>query len=112
MKSLIVILFSVFTLLGCSKPLPENKLPYVGEWQSKEMYLLILADGTVSYKRLKNGGSTSINAPLKEFVGDDFIVGLAFFTTTFDVTKAPYQEEGKWFMIVDGVILSKSIEQT
>lgn len=98
-------------LIGCSKPLPESKLSYVGEWESKQMYLLILADGTVSYERLQNGGSTSIDAPLQEFVGDDFIVGIAFLTTIFDVTKAPYQENGQWFMVVDGIKLSKSPEE-
>ena len=72
------------------------------------MYLLILTDGTVSYQRLKNGGSTSINAPLKEFVGDDFVVGLAFLTTTFDVKNAPHQVDGKWVMVVDGVKLTKN----
>lgn len=110
MKKLTVLLLTVFILFGCSKPLPENKLSYVGEWKSKEMYLLILADGTVSYKRLQNGGSTSVNGPLKEFVGDDFIVGIAFLTTTFDVTEVPFQIDGKWFMTVDGIKLSKSID--
>ena len=98
-------------LIGCSKPLPENKVSYVGEWKSKEMYLLILADGTVSYRRLKNGGSTSINAPLQKFVGYDFVVGILYLTTTFDVSKAPYQDNGKWFMVVDGIKLSKSPEE-
>lgn len=111
MKKLSVFILLSLLLFACSKQLPEDKLSYVGEWQSKEMYLLILADGTVAYRRLKNGGSTSINAPLKEFVGDDFIVGLAFFTTTFKVTKAPYQIEGQWFMVVDGIRLSKTIEE-
>jgi hypothetical protein len=111
MKKLSVLVLLSLLLFACSKPLPENKLSYAGEWQSKEMYLLILADGTVSYRRLQNGGSTSINAPLKEFLGDDFIVGFAFFTTTFKVTKAPYQIEEQWFMVVDGVKLSKTIEE-
>ena len=108
MKKLILLFFVVLTVSSCSKPLPENKLSYAGEWESKEMYLLILTDGTVSYQRLKNGSSTSINAPLKEFVGDDFVVGLAFLTTTFYVTKAPHQVEGKWVMVVDGVKLTKN----
>lgn len=112
MKKLSLFLLTAFLLFGCSKPIPENKLSYVGEWESKEMYLLILADGTVSYRRLQNGGSTSINGPLKEFVGDDFIVGIAFLTTTFNVSEIPYQVEGKWYMTVDGIKLTKSIEDT
>jgi len=111
MKKLSLVLFVIFMLFGCSKPVPENKLLYVGEWKSKEMYLLILADGTVSYNRLQNGGSTSINGPLKEFVGDNFVVGIAFLTTIFTVTEIPYQIDGKWFMVVDGIKLSKSSER-
>ena len=107
MKKAILLLLSVF-LFSCSKPLPENKLDYAGEWKSKEMYLLILADGTVSYQRLQKGGKTSINGPLKEFQGDNFVVGAAFLTTTFEVSEVPYQEDGSWFMVVDGLKLKKS----
>ena len=71
------------------------------------MVLLILADGTVAYKRLKGGGSVSVNGPLKEFVGDDFVVGMWFMTATFDVTVPPHQAEGVWKMTVDGVELTK-----
>ena len=94
-------------LFACSKPLAEDKQGYVGEWQSKEMQLLILQDGTVAYKRLKGGGTTSINGPLKEFSGDDFIVGILFLTTTFDVSQPPTQVDGQWQMVVDGVQLTK-----
>ena len=108
MKKLILLFLTVLTISSCSKPIPVDKLNYAGEWESKEMYLLILPDGTVSYQRLQNGGTTSINAGLSEFVGEDFVVGFAFFTTTFDVTELPHQVEGKWVMVVDGVKLTKS----
>ncbi|MFV1980009.1 MAG: hypothetical protein ACC655_02555 [Rhodothermia bacterium] len=99
----------VFTslLVGCSEPLPESKQDYVGDWQSKEMRLLILADGTVSYERLKNGGTTSVNGPVKEFVGDDLVVGVLFFKTTFEVTETPHEVDGRWQMVVDGVRLTR-----
>lgn len=108
MKKLTLLFFIVLTVLSCSKPLPSDKLTYVGEWESEEIYLLILPNGTVEYERIKDDGSTSINAPLQEFVGDDFVVGLAFFTTTFDVTEAPHLADGKWVMVVDGVTLIKN----
>jgi hypothetical protein len=71
------------------------------------MRLLILADGTVAYKRFKGGGSTSINGPLKEFQGDDFVVGIFFMTSTFDVSIPPKKEGEYWFMTVDGVKLKR-----
>ena len=107
---LIIIIFSLLLFSACSKPLPEDKLSYVGEWQSKEMGLLILQDGTVAYKRLKGGSTTSVNGPLKEFVGDDFVVGFWFLTTTFKVSEAPNQTGGEWQMVVDGVRLTKTEE--
>jgi len=101
------IVFSLIMLSGCSKPIPESRLDYVGEWQSKEMGLLILRDGSVAYKRIKGGATTSVNGPLKEFIGDDFVVGVWFFTTTFNVSEPPNEIEGKWQMVVDGVRIKK-----
>lgn len=95
-------------LCGCGKPVPADKSDYVGEWRSKEMYLLILADGTVSYKRLKGGGQVSVNGPIREFKGDNFVVGVPLLTTTFVVSKPPYTDGGKWHMVVDGIDLTKT----
>ncbi len=94
-------------LQACSQPLPPDRLQYAGEWRGTGMYLLILADGTVSYERLKDGGRVGINAPLKSFDGDNFIVGVAFLTTTFEVSQPPTETEDGWTMVVDGVTLTR-----
>ena len=107
MKKHILIVVLIALLSACSQPLPQDKLSYVGKWQSNEMELLILADGSVVYKRIKGGSTTSIDAPLKEFDGDDFVVGVLFITTTFDVSVPPHEVEGVWKMTVDGVELSR-----
>ena len=106
-KRIFSVLIIVLFLISCAKPVPPEKENYVGEWQSKEMYLLILQDGSVKYKRLKGGGTTKVSGPLKEFQGDNFVVGIAFIKTTFIVSKPPYQENGAWKMVVDGVELTK-----
>ncbi len=110
MKKYLSVIAITFLLAGCAKPLPEERLEYVGEWQSSEMGLLILADDSVVYKRLKSGATTSINGPLKEFIGDDFSVGVLFFTTTFKVNQPPYELDGIWRMTVDGVTLTRVAE--
>jgi hypothetical protein len=97
----------IYVFTACSQPVPPEKRNYVGEWRSKEMYLLILADGSVKYKRLKRGVSTKMTGPIKEFQGDNFVVGIAFMTTTFEVSKPPFQHNGVWYMVVDGVALRK-----
>ncbi|HEX7644001.1 MAG TPA: hypothetical protein VF472_17500 [Burkholderiaceae bacterium] len=104
---------AIMTLLAallacCGKPLPQEKAAYVGEWQAKNMYLNIEAEGQVNYKRKDGNTSTSINAPIKEFHGDDFDVGVGPMSTTFRVSRAPYQEGGQWKMVVDGVELVKA----
>src|SRR4051812_28432551 len=62
----------LLALSGCGKPVPVDKKAYVGEWQEKTMYVLITQDGSVRYKRLKGGASTSVEGPLKGFTGDNF----------------------------------------
>ncbi len=72
------------------------------------MSLLIFRDGTVEYERVDGNTTVSIDAPLKEFVEDDFVVGVWFIITTFDVSEPPEEIHGKWQMVVDGVRLTKA----
>jgi hypothetical protein len=104
------LLLAFAVLAGCGKPVPPEKAAYVGEWQDKSMYLMITQDGSVSYKRLKNGSTTSIDGPLKEFRGNDFDVGVGAMATTFVVSKPPYQEDEVWKIVVDGQQLTKTSE--
>lgn len=60
---LLLLLALVVSMVGCGKPVPPEKSTYVGEWQEKTMYLLITQDGSVKYKRLKGGVSTSVEGP-------------------------------------------------
>jgi hypothetical protein len=107
--SKLMILFALLgAMAGCGKPVPQEKLAYVGEWQDKTMYLMITQDGSVKYKRLKDGATTSIDGPLQGFSGDNFEVGLGPAKTTFIVSKPPYQDGDAWKMIVDGLELTKT----
>ena len=106
-KHIFALIITVLFLMSCATPVPPDKKDYVGEWRSKDMYLLILQDGSVKYERLKGGATTKVTGPLKEFQGDNFVVGIAFIETTFVVSKPPFQENGVWKMIVDGVELTK-----
>lgn len=105
--SIVVVLLTALTLAACGIPVPPEKSAYVGEWRAPTMGLLITQDGSVVYKRIRAGVKTSANGPIRRFEGDDFVVGLPLFSTTFEVSRAPYQEAGKWKMVVDGVELTK-----
>lgn len=104
---LLSLLALALALTGCSKPLPQDKLAYAGRWASNEMALMILADGTVAYRRLQNGATTSVNGPIKAFHGDNFEVGIGPISTMFVVSEAPHQVDGAWQMVVDGVRLTR-----
>jgi len=107
---LTTVLLLALLLHGCGKPVPQEKSAYVGEWQEKAMYLLITQDGSVSYKRIKGGVTTSVNGPLKDFDGDNFSAGIGPMSTTFVVSRPPYQDKGRWKMVVDGVELTKTAD--
>ena len=93
-------------LAGCGEPIPFEKKDYAGDWRARDMRLLITPDGRCEYKRRRDGGgSTSISAPIQRFEGDNFVVGVGLFTTTFVVTQPPRLEKGQWKMTVDGVEL-------
>ena len=96
-------------LTGCSEPLPPDKAAYAGLWRADNTSILITEGGRVEYvTRRDNGLNKSIKAPLQRFEGDNFIVGVGPFKTTFVVSRAPHQESGEWKMTVDGVELTRS----
>jgi hypothetical protein len=101
--ALLLILF----LAGCGKPVPSEKAAYVGEWRSASMGLVITQEGRVAYKRVKGSASTSVDGPIQKFEGDSFHVGIPYLTTKFEVSKPPFQQDGSWKMVVDGVELTK-----
>src|SRR5215831_19482809 len=73
-----------FVLTACSaKPLPPEKAQYAGDWQGLGMSLIITPDGSVAYRRLKGGGSVSVNGPINRYQGDNFCVGMIGLTTCF-----------------------------
>jgi hypothetical protein len=99
---------ALLLLAACSgTPLPAEKASYAGDWRAQNMRIVITAQGHVSYERRDGSTSKSINAPLKRFDGDNFVVGIGPMTTTFVVSRPPWRDEALWKMTVDGVELVK-----
>ena len=110
MRALALGILTVTALLlaGCGEPIPQARLAYAGDWRGKEMRLVITPEGYCEYNRRHEGGnSTKINAPIQRFEGDNFVVGIGLFTTTFIVSKPPRLDGGQWKMTVDGVELTR-----
>lgn len=99
-----------FTCLMCgcnSIAVPEEKRSYIGTWEGVGFHLTISDNGGVDYRRVNGKRSIKVSGPLKNFKGDDFIVGVLFFSTTFEVHMPPYMEGDDWYMVIDGVELKK-----
>ncbi|RXT43420.1 hypothetical protein [Bradyrhizobium betae] len=110
---LVVLVAALPLLAACGQPVPEDKAAYVGEWHAPAMEVELTKDGTVHYKRVTEGTTigevtTTINAPLRRFAGDNFVVGIPLLSTTFKVSTPPHQEAGTWKMVVDGVELTRA----
>ncbi|NHB57642.1 hypothetical protein G8E00_12205 [Acinetobacter shaoyimingii] len=97
-------------LLGCAKPIPENKLDYVGSWASADnrVNLVISADGRLEYSNNQPQKSSTLSVPIKSFEGNNFQAGVGPFSTEFTVSQPPKKDEqGNWFMVVDDYLLAK-----
>src|SRR5258705_3105509 len=95
-----LVLALVLALAGCRKPVPPDKAAYVGEWKSSSMAILITQEGRVVYKRVKGSSTTSVDGPIQKFEGNNFVVGIPYLTTTFEVSKPPFEQDGRWKMVV------------
>lgn len=103
-----LVALALLSIVGCSgQPLPADKAAYAGRWEGVGFELTITPDGGCSYFRQTGSGSTKVTGPIRGFDGDDFIVGLPVFNTTFDVTAPPHEVGGRWMMTVDGVELAR-----
>lgn len=97
----------LLTACGKSEPLTMRK-DYVGLWTAPGLTLQIAADGGVDYKRSTNGSNVSLDAPIQKFEGNNFVVGIGPFGTTFKVSQPPHKVGDAWKMTVDGVELTRS----
>lgn len=109
---LLLVALAAWLVAACGMPVPAERMNYVGSWRAPGMELDITAKGDVRYRRVKGNQTTSVEAPLKAFHGDDFEVGIGPLTTRFVVSKPPALEGGAWTMTVDGVKLARPARST
>jgi hypothetical protein len=101
------LLLAALALAGCPKPLPPDRESYVGIWRGEHVQLEITAEGMVHYRKVKGGTEVTINAPLDRFEGNDFFAGWKRLSTRFVVSRPPFEEDGRWKMVVDGERLER-----
>src|SRR5689334_12746062 len=98
---------ALLLLAACAKPLPADKSSYAGEWKGGPVWLLITPEGRAVYERTEGNMSKKIDAPVKEFKGDNFVVGVGPMSTEFVVNAPPHEDGGAWKMTVDGIELTR-----
>jgi hypothetical protein len=98
-------LLVVLTLAACSStPVPDADRDLVGQWVSKNLTVIITADGMLDYQRTKDDGTqVSIDAPIKKYGPGGFSAGVGPFMTDFKVNERPNQIDGVWWMTFEGV---------
>ena len=107
LRKAIILIATLAFLVACSKPLPEDKKDFVGEWQNDVVWMMFHADGSFNYLRKEGSTSVEINAPVLEITDDRFRVGVWVWDTEFVINESPHQREGVWYMVVDGRVLTK-----
>ncbi|MBZ0087328.1 MAG: hypothetical protein K8F33_04460 [Thermomonas sp.] len=109
--AIIALLLTLLGLVGCGQSVPPDKQAYIGEWQSEGMAVNIAPGGKVIVVK-EGGGSarTRVEAPLQEFSGNDFTIGLGPMKTTYRVSVPPHEVNGEWKMTVDGKELTRVSE--
>lgn len=103
----------IFLMSFASGPaVPSDKEDYVGCWVGKDVRLKISKDGTINYLKKSGSSRKEINGMhIKEFKGDDFVVGVSFMATTFKVSEVPEKDGTRWRMTVDGVELVRRVDK-
>lgn len=105
--AVIVVVFLLLASAG-GGGIPADKQAYVGGWSGDGAMLNISPDGRVTWETTEGATTKSIkNAPIQRFIGDDFEVGVAFFSTRFTVQSPPRFDGVRWTMTVEGKRLSR-----
>ena len=109
MQRLLPLLLMLTVLLAaCAKPVPADKVAYIGTWQGPGVRLTIEKNGMVTYWRRQGTSTINSAAPLQGFNGDDFDVGVGVMSTRFHVVVPPHEEMGKVKMTIDNLTLTRN----
>ncbi len=93
----------LFLLLPSGGNIPADKQAYIGDWVGSNTRLSISPDGRVTWEMREGEMRKSMeNVPIKRFIGNDFEVGVLFFSTRFVVQSPPKFAAGSWKMTVEG----------
>lgn len=112
----LVALFTLFWGLACSglgalqdldlSGTPPPSAAYEGVWEGPGLTVVIQSDGMVAIEQ-RGDHTQSIQAPAQAWRADGFDVGIGAFITTYALQEPPHEVEGRWRMVIEGVMLER-----
>lgn len=92
-----------FDISAVPPPGPE----YVGAWEGPGITVTIEPDGQIEVHR-RDGADTRVNMPAKVWTDDAVEIGVGPLSTRYEIQEAPYQKDGTWIMVFDGVQVTRA----
>lgn len=108
-------------LFGCSKtsPLLEKQQDFIGQWKNDSSTLEIEKDGDAKFSEhlkaenksasqdIKTSSVSDIKAPITQFDTQHFVIGDGTMSKEFKIDRAPFKQDGKWHVILNGQLYTK-----
>lgn len=108
-------------LFGCGKtsPLLEKQQDFIGEWKNDHSTLNIEKDGNAKFseqlrtedksaeQEIKTSSISDIKAPITQFDAQHFTIGDGTLSKQFKIDRAPFKQDGKWHVILNGQLYTK-----
>lgn len=120
MKNFITSLVAVFGLLivlGCSglgdfaaqfQPVEPPSEEWVGQWTGSEFSLTISPNGEVTVNDRRGSAESVYNLPATLWEDDQVVLGANVLTKILSIDEPPYEADGEWRMVVEGVPMTRS----
>ncbi|MCB9681567.1 MAG: hypothetical protein H6733_08870 [Alphaproteobacteria bacterium] len=102
----------LFWLLGCSgaleglQPVPPPGPEWVGHWEGPGLRIDIDPTGQVRIEDTTDG-ATTLSAPARSWEGDKLVLN-ALIDIDYAIDERPYERDGTWRMVIDGVPLQRT----
>jgi hypothetical protein len=102
--------FAVLLVLGCAglleqvEPAPPPSPAWVGAWEGPGMSVHIEPSGLVTIEQ-RGSSTTRVAAPAIRWDDDALVIGAFGLETTYRVDEPPYEHDGEWRMVLEGVPL-------
>jgi len=100
--TLLAFCFLLFTLAGCKKTeLDGNLSKYEGFWYGPSIQLTLYENGRADYSEHSGSMHKEISNARLVIKNNELKISSLLVNKKFKINKAPYQEDGFWFMELD-----------